>query len=97
MASKTIIRIATVKATGERYVVQQIDFRSNKVHCWGELISFSGERGGSAFRKTHAGSKAFLADAVTVTEVEQSEALVKELFAQAKRAQRTGALRAWGR
>lgn len=75
------IRIATVTATGARYVVQQISIPKRgevgRVHCWGEVTSFSARTG-----TKHAGSKAFLASAVTVVEVPFSAKLMEELFDQ---------------
>lgn len=77
--SKTI-RIATVKATGVRYIVQQLSIPKpgevGRVHCWGEVVA---HRGGET---RHSGNKTFLADAVTVTEVAKTHALVEGLFQQ---------------
>jgi hypothetical protein len=74
-----LYRIATVKATGKKYVVQQLDFRTNQAHCWGELMSFDTKKN---FR-TFEGALKFPLDAVTITkDVTLTQALLDELFAQ---------------
>lgn len=70
------IRIATVKANGRRYIVQQIDFRAEKVHTWGEVASF---RNG---RSRHDGTKCFKLDAVEITTEIKSFGLLSDLFDQ---------------
>lgn len=37
-------RIATVTATGARYVVIALDFTTDKAMCFGELVSFRGQK-----------------------------------------------------
>lgn len=79
MVAKT--RIATVKATGKRYVVQSLELpkdprHAKKAHCWGEVVSY---KGGSA---KHGESKHFLLDAVDITEVERTPALLRALWDQ---------------
>lgn len=70
-------RVATVKATGKKYLVQFIDFRANKVVCWGELVS----RRGMASK--HEGTKAFLLDFVELgLEEPRTEALMSQLTEQ---------------
>lgn len=69
------IRIATVKATGKKYIVQQ--WFGGKVHCWGELVSYKG------LSTKHGESKSFLEDFVTLETVDQNQSLVESLFAQA--------------
>lgn len=70
------IRVATVKATGKKYIVSFVDFKANKVTCWGELASRTG------FRTKHDGTKSFLLDLVEIAEVPASEALMRELTQQ---------------
>jgi hypothetical protein len=73
------IRIATVKATGKRYVVQQVIFAGDKskVLCWGEVAGHNGAR------TTHdAEGKKFLLSAVEIAEVEKTPALCAALFQQ---------------
>lgn len=73
----TLYRIATVKATGKRYIVQFIDFRANKVVCWGELTSHRG------LSSKHEGTKAFMLDFVEIApEAPKTEALMAQLFQQ---------------
>lgn len=74
-----LYRIATVKATGKKYVVQQLDFRTNQAHCWGELMSFDTKKN---FR-TFEGALKFPIEAVTITkDVVLTQAILDELFAQ---------------
>lgn len=71
------VRIATVKATGKRYVVQRIEsWGDEKVFCWGECVSF---RGLSAKFET---GRAFLPGAVDVAEVDRTADLLASLVAQ---------------
>lgn len=73
----TTKRIATVKATGKKYLVQQVSFGTPaKVHVWGEVIRSKG------LGTTHETPKAFLLDAVEIAEVPWTHALVAELFKQ---------------
>lgn len=75
----TTIRLATVKATGKRYVVQQMDLRraTPVVHCWGEVSSFR-----LPGTTKHRGSKTFILEAVDVTEVERTAELLTALWHQ---------------
>ena len=73
-------RIATVKATGKRYIVDQLDFRANKAHVWGEVTSVTAK--GAALQTRHDGRKAFLLDAVTIAEVDRTQELLRGLFDQ---------------
>jgi hypothetical protein len=89
-------RIAVVKATGDRYVVQQITFaqdpRESRVHVWGEVMSYRTGRAATreeALRTgasmTHAARKTFVRDAVDIIEVPHDGALARALFEQAHR------------
>ncbi len=75
MPIKTV-RVATVKATGKRYIVCFLDFQSGKVNCYGELIKSKG------LATTHGPNKAFLLDAVEVKDVVKDLTLVQSLFEQ---------------
>ena len=77
------IRIATVTATGQRYLVESRYFAKSKrpddvdkVYCWGELTSFKG------LASKHEAKRTFLATAVTVAEVDHTVELLRELFDQ---------------
>lgn len=73
----TLYRIATVKATGKKYLVQYLDFRANKAVCWGEVTKRAG------LRTWHDGTKAFLLEAVEIgPERPKDEAFVSELVDQ---------------
>jgi hypothetical protein len=73
----TLFRIATVKATGKKYLVNYIDFRANKVHCWGEVTKRVG------LRTWHGPSKSWLLEAVEIgPERAKDDAFVSELFNQ---------------
>ncbi len=72
-----LVRIATIKKTGKKYLVQFIDFRANKVVCWGEVVTFSGTG------TRHEGTKAYLLEAVEVgSEEPKTQAMVSCLFDQ---------------
>lgn len=90
----TMVRLATVKATGRRYVVQQLDIPRDTtqptiVRCWGDVVGYKGttarpgqdpaELGAST---THAKSIAFTRDAVDIAEVKMTGRLAHELFRQ---------------
>lgn len=72
-----LCRVATVKATGKKYLVQFIDFRANKVVCWGEVVTFRGTG------TRHDGTKAFLLEFVEIgSEEPKTQALVLCLMDQ---------------
>ncbi len=73
-------RIATVKATGKRYIVNQLDFRANKAHVWGEVTAVVPK--GRVLQTRHDGQKTFLLDAVDITEVPRTRELLEALFNQ---------------
>jgi hypothetical protein len=76
-AMSRLCRVATVKATGKKYLVSYVDFRANKVVCWGELATFRG------LGTRHEGTKAFLLEFVEISaEMPKTEALVTELMNQ---------------
>ena len=86
--ANTMVRVATVKATGKQYLVQSIDFSKSEpiVHCWGEVVSC---RGASS---KHAGVVKFLKSAVDVVEVLRTASLIQDLFRQAERQAAQGTL-----
>ncbi len=72
-----LYRVATVKTTGKKYLVSYIDFKADKVVCWGEVTSRKG------FATKHDGTKAFLLDVVDIApEAPRTEALMIELVNQ---------------
>lgn len=79
------VRVATVKATGRKYIVQYIDFQTNKVHCWGEVFVTSERKG-----TKHDGTKAFILSAVDVqNDVPFNDKLMGELFEQTRKVHAT--------
>lgn len=73
----TLFRIATVKATGKKYLVNYIDFRTNKVVCWGEVTKRVG------LKTWHGPNMVFLLEAVEIgPERAKDDAFVAELFDQ---------------
>ena len=74
------VRIATVKATGERFIVQRLyiaaDAKDSKCFTWGQLTSYKG------LASKHAPSKTFLLSAVEIKEVRKTPALLAELMEQ---------------
>jgi hypothetical protein len=80
----TKVRIATVKATGKRYIVQRLYLptQSNevaKVFCWGDVVAVQGTS------LKHSEAHTFVRDAVDVVEVDRTRELCEELFDQAMR------------
>lgn len=76
-AKNNEIRIATVKATGCRYIIQRVDFDVDRVHTWGEVTRFS------RTSSRHGASKSFALADVTVADAVKTEALVYALGTQA--------------
>lgn len=76
--SRTTKRIATVKATGKKYVVRHIDFSGPTpiVRCWGEVISTTRKA------NRHDEHKSFHRDEVDVSTVEWTPELHNELLRQ---------------
>ena len=82
-------RIAKVRATGARFVVQQIDFRAERVHVWGELISFRETRPGSGkFSCRFESAQSFALSDVEIADVVLNEKTVRALLEQTKAARR---------
>lgn len=72
-------RIATVNATGQRYIVQRLYLPltgEKKCFCWGEVTSYRG------LASKHGISKTFLLSAVTVAPAVKTTALLESLFSQ---------------
>lgn len=89
-------RIATVKATGDRYIVQRLSIGATdaqtRVHVWGEVVSMrtgkgytDAERLATGASTKHATSKAFVRDAVDIAEVDVTGHVAQELLAQGAR------------
>lgn len=77
----TKVRVATVKATDDRYLVLRLYLPRDanepaKVYCWGEVTKAKG------LRTTHGPSKTYLRSEVEVDEVEKTEELVHRLWMQ---------------
>lgn len=79
------VRLARL-ADGRRYIVQQVDFRSDIVHTWGEVVAVRGKT------TSHAGAKSFALGDVTIAEAAKTDVLLAELFDQARAAVRSGEL-----
>ena len=78
---KHMTRIATVKATGKRYILKQLNFQAGKAYVWGELKSYA-HNGIRTTSQVHFDSKVFLIDAVEIAVVEQTKDLLAELWSQ---------------
>jgi len=79
----TLYRIATVKATGKKYLVNYLDFRAGKAVCWGEVLSSRG------VATKHGPTEVFALDEVTIgPEGPRTQALIDELFNQSVEARR---------
>jgi hypothetical protein len=80
------LRIATVKASSRRFVVDRIDIPRDgtpaKVYCFGDIVAAKEARnGGASF--TYSGARTFLRDAVDIAEVEFTWAVCRELWQEA--------------
>ena len=79
--AETRLRLATVNATGDEYIVLRMDFRDGVVYCMGEVVATEGAR----VCKTN-GPKTFALDAVTIARnVRRNTTLLGRLFRQAVR------------
>jgi len=80
MSADPEFRVATVKATGRRYIVQRLylptDGQPSKCFCWGELTSYRG------LDSKHETSKVFLLEEVSVALTPKTIGLMEELFLQ---------------
>lgn len=74
-------RIA-VTASGSKYIVQRVDFRTDTVHVWGEV------HGANGLSTKHGASLSFPLSSVSLTEVEFTPSFVHSLFDQAVAAKR---------
>ena len=77
-------RIATVGSTGERYIVQQIDFRTGTCHCWGDVVAFE-FRKGKLLKRDHDKSVSFPVSSVRIEDVDLTPDTMSALFEQTKR------------
>ena len=75
-APARLTRVAVV-ATGATYVVQQVDFRTDTVHVWGEVESYRGAQ------RTHRASIKLPLASVHLTYVPGGVELSRKLLAQA--------------
>lgn len=89
-------RIATVKATGDKYIVQRMSIgkteAESRVYVWGEVLSYKTGRGytdaerlATGASTKHASSKAFTRDAVTIEEVDVTGHVAQALLVQGAR------------
>lgn len=74
-----LVRIATVKSSGMRYVVQQLDFRTNQCHTFGELMAFDTKK---ASRQYEGVKKFDLSEVSIQKDVQLTTKLLDELFEQ---------------
>lgn len=87
--ANTMIRVATVTATGRRYVVQQISFgktdADHRVHVWGEVLAFTANHATKlATNRKYDTAKKFVLSAVKVVDVEPTVVLFNALLEQTK-------------
>ena len=79
-ASDDETRVATVIATGERFLVQTLSIgatpEQSRCNCWGHVTSFKG------LSSKHEKSRTFRLDAVKVENISKSPALLGELLKQ---------------
>lgn len=76
-------RIATVKATGKRYVVQQLDLRQDVCHCWSELVKFE-FKNGKLIKAQFENPIAFPLKDVAIKDAVLTVDVLDELFEQTK-------------
>jgi hypothetical protein len=79
-------RVATVKATGERFVVLNLDFAKNQVVCQPDVYSYAADRKTLLANVAHINAPAqrFSIDAVTLENVVMDLQLAKALLAQSQ-------------
>ena len=70
------IRLVTVKATGRRYILKQIDFRDKVIFCRGEVVKAEG------LRTQHGPDQCLQLADVTVSSELKTQGLVNALFEQ---------------
>jgi len=71
------LKLVTVKANGRQYMY--LNENKGKVHVRGEVLAVGG------FSTNHGDAKTFLADRVTIREVDLTKELLAQLLAQSKR------------
>lgn len=72
------VRVATVRATGDRFIVIRLDVSAGKVHCFGQVNAYRG------LDTKHDPNVTFARAEVDVVEVVKDARLVNDLFTQAK-------------
>ena len=84
------LRLATVTATGRRYIVNFIDFNGARgrgvVHCWGEVVKVRPKTRRGQFVgmvRVHGEAKKFVLDKVEISEVPNTNELSESLFWEA--------------
>lgn len=80
------MRVATVKATGEQFVVISLDFSKGQVVCQPDVYGFNASRStGLAVCGFIAGTQRFSTAEVVIRNVTMNVTLAKTLLAQAQR------------
>ena len=74
------VRIARNRRNGRKYIVQQIDFRTNFVHTWGEVVLYDTKRG----TVKHDGQLSHHLCDMDIVEVPLTRELLDELFTHTK-------------
>jgi hypothetical protein len=78
------VRIATVSETGQRHIIDRIDFRAGIVHCLPGVSKVSYDRHSGELAKVfyRSGSIKVSLDAVSISEASLDKALAVELLEQ---------------
>jgi len=82
MANAKPIRLATVNATGHRYIVIALDLERDRVQCWGEVESLTAR--GGAVTTRHDGTRSFARSDVSLSNATKTPELMLELHEQAR-------------
>ena len=80
-------RVATVKATGEQFVVINLDFNKGQVVCQPDVYALASDRARKFANVSHVNAPAqrFALDAVVIRNVPMTLELAKTLLAQSQR------------
>lgn len=78
-------RVATVKTTGEQFVVLRVDFQTGKVSCLGEVYGFNARGTAAALGHDESTARRFALDEVVLRNVTINVELARVLLAQAKK------------
>ena len=85
------MRIATIKATGSRFIVDRLCFRTDTAHCYREITKVTYDRSNGKLVKFfyEPGAQKLSLEDVTISDVTLDKALAVELLEQSCKAKGT--------